>query len=58
MGYEMLIILLIAMIGFTFWSTRQQKKQQQKEYSFCKKAVNLEYSEITDTQMCKYTMYI
>lgn len=30
MGYEMLIILLIAMIGFTFWSTRQQKKQQQK----------------------------
>ena len=30
MGYEMLIILLIAMIGFTCWSTRQQKKQQQK----------------------------
>ena len=30
MGYEMLVILLIAMIGFTFWSTRQQKKQQQK----------------------------
>lgn len=30
MGYEMLIILLIAMIGFTFWSTCQQKKQQQK----------------------------
>ena len=30
MGYEMLIILLIALIGFTFWSTRQQKKQQQK----------------------------
>ena len=30
MGYEMLIILLIAMIGFTFWSTRQQKKQQHK----------------------------
>jgi len=34
MGYEMLIILLIAMIGFTFWSTRQQKKQQQKAQDY------------------------
>ncbi|WP_418968599.1 preprotein translocase subunit YajC [Alloscardovia omnicolens] len=34
MSYGMLIILLIAMVGFTFWSTRQQKKQQQKVQEF------------------------
>lgn len=34
MGTPFMIIILIAMVGFMWWSTRQQKKQQEKVNDF------------------------
>ncbi|MFC0266013.1 preprotein translocase subunit YajC [Alloscardovia macacae] len=34
MGTPFMIVILIAMVGFMWWSTRQQKKQQEKVNDF------------------------